>query len=164
MVSNTHTTKRFIRLPMRIARRVVSRRWGTVAALLGMMWLGAACASGAVPLDAIFPGQVGDYLRTNGPYPLAEIPDVTTAIYTGPAGEVRLNVKDVGKDQVAQALDEVPFAATQVGYDEALGQRDGVFFTYGSEYHAAWGNGDWVLVLSASSEAARIAFLASYGF
>jgi hypothetical protein len=156
--------KWFNLLPMWIEEQVVSKRWGAVAALLGMMWLGAACASGAVPLDTIFPGQVGDYLRTNGPYPHATIPDMTTAIYTGPAGEVRLNAKDVGQDQVAQALDEVPFAATHVGYDEALGLRDGVFFTYGSEYHAAWGNGDWVLVLSATSEAARIAFLASYGF
>jgi hypothetical protein len=143
---------------------LVNRRWGAIIALLGMMWLGAACASGAGQLDAIFPGQVGDYLRTSGPYPHAGIEGVTTATYEGPAGEVRLNVRNVGQDQVERALGEVPIAATDVGFNEALGLRDGVFFTYASEYHAAWGNGDWVLVLSATSEAARIAFLASYGF
>jgi hypothetical protein len=144
--------------------KLVSKRWGAIIALLGVVWLGAACASGAAPLDAIFPGQVGDYLRTSGPYPHAGLEGVTTATYTGPAGEVRLNVKNVGQAQVAQALSEVPVAATDVEYNEALGLRDGVFFTYASEYHAAWGNGDWVLVLSATTEAARIAFLASYGF
>lgn len=145
-------------------RHLPKKLWGAVAVLLGIVWAVSGCASGNVPLNAIFPGQVGDYLRTSGPSPHAEIEGVTTATYEGPAGEVRLNVKDVGQDKVGLALSEVPLAATDVGYNEALGQRDGVFFTFASQYHAAWGNGDWVLVLSATSEAARIAFLASYGF
>lgn len=149
---------------MWIERNLPNKRWGAAIALLGIVLMIAGCASGNVSLNAIFPGQVGDYLRTSGPYPHAEIEGVTTATYEGPAGEVRLNVKNVGQGQVGQALSEVPVAASDVGYNEALGQRDGVFFTYASEYHAAWGNGDWVLVLSATSEAARIAFLASYGF
>jgi hypothetical protein len=100
-----------------------------------------------VPTDSLFPPQVGAFLRTSGPGPDAET-GVDKATYGG----------------TNDALGELPPNATSVGYDPALGQRSGVFFSFGDEYHAAWGNGDWVFVLSAPSEIDRLTFLNAYGY
>ena len=111
----------------------------------------------------LFPPQVGDFLRTSGPDP-----DPTTgvdqAMYGANDGSILLRIRRVGADQIEHALSELPTNASDVGYDPALGQRDGVFFTFGEEYHAAWGNGDWVFVLSAPSTADRTIFLNAYGY
>jgi hypothetical protein len=124
----------------------------------------ASCVQTELPLSDLFPPSVGEYLRTDGPSQDTANPDVQVALYQGPAGSVLLRLKQVGQAQIQHALSELPPLATEVGYDAALGQRDGVFFTFGNEYHAAWGNGDWVFVLSASSAEARAGFLASYGY
>ncbi len=129
----------------------------TVALLIGCV------VDESTPAD-LFPGQVGEFLRTGGPSPRVDVQDVDQATYQGPSGAVTLNVRRVGAENVSPALEGLPLTATAVGYDEALGQRQGVFFTFGDEYHAAWGNGDWVFVLSASTPAARAAFLGSYGY
>jgi hypothetical protein len=123
----------------------------------------AGCVVPDVPVEELFPPSVGDFLRISGPTPAPDT-GVDEAIYQGPTGTVVLRVRWVGRDQVEHALSQLPPSATDVGYDSALGPRSGTFFTFGNEYHAAWGNGDWVFVLSASSEAVRAAFLAFYGF
>lgn len=141
------------------------RRWrsllalGLIAGTLGL----AGCEADEAPMDELFPGQVADYLRTSGP---AYDPEtgVDQAVYTGPQGTALLRIRRVGADQIDAALSELPPTATAIGYDPALGERDGVFFTFADEYHAAWGNGDWVFVLSAPTEASRLAFLSGYGF
>jgi hypothetical protein len=123
--------------------------------------------SGCVVADAssadLFPANAGDYLRISGPAP---DPDHggDEALYQGPDGMVRVYARWVGEDQVETALSELPPLATDVGPSDALGPREGVFFTFGDEYHAAWGNGDWLFVISATTETARISFLAYYGF
>jgi hypothetical protein len=116
-----------------------------------------------VPTDSLFPPQVGAFLRTSGPGSDAET-GVDKATYGGTNGALRLSIKRVGADQIQHALGELPPNATSVGYDPALGQRSGVFFSFGDEYHAAWGNGDWVFVLSAPSEIDRLTFLNAYGY
>ncbi len=136
----------------------------SVFLLLALAFWLAGCVQSELPLSDLFPPAVGDYLRTDGPSPDTANPDVQVAVYQGPAGSILLRLKQVGRDQIEHALSELPPLATDVGYDTALGQRDGVFFTFGNEYHAAWGNGDWVFVLSASSAEARAGFLASYGY
>lgn len=128
--------------------------------LVGLL---AGCVVADIPPGDLFPPEVGDYLRTSGPAP-DPATGVDQAIYQGPGGIVRLSVNRVGADQVDYALSELPPMAINVGYDEALGPRDGVFFTFAQEYHAAWGNGDWVFIISATSEGARGTFLAFYGF
>lgn len=138
------------------------RAWIVILLLISAAVSGCAVED-AEPLDELFPGQVGDFLRTSGPG-LDPETGVDQAIYEGPAGSVLLRVRRVGAEQVPAALSELPPTAANVGYDSALGQRDGVFFTFANEYHAAWGNGDWVFVLSGSSEAARITFLSLYGY
>ena len=84
--------------------------------------------------------------------------------YQGPAGETTLQIRLIGEENIEYALSELPQTATEVGYDDALGPRNGLFFNFADEFHAAWGNGDWIFILSASSADARRAFLASYGF
>lgn len=143
--------------------RVVVNRRRSIALWAGLVLALVGCATAGVPLDDLFPPQVGEFLRTGGPSP-DPATSVDWAIYQGPEGAVTLRIKRVGRSQIEHALSELPPMATGVGYDPALGQREGVFFTFASEYHAAWGNGDWVFILSASTEAARAAFLASYGF
>jgi len=135
------------------------------------MWLAGLVSIGlagcqverAAPLNDLFPAQVGQYVRTQGPSP-----DPATAVdqaaYEGPDGVIMLRVKRVGKDQVPHALSQLPPAATDIRSDPTLGERQGKFFTFGGQYHAAWGNGDWVFILSAPTEAARVAFIAGYGF
>lgn len=134
-------------------------RW---AGLLVALLL-AGCVVSEVPLDELFPAQVGDFFRISGPSP--EPPaGADTASYQGPHGTATLRIKWVGAEQVEHALSELPASASEIGYDPALGQRQGSFFDFADEYHAAWGNGDWVFVLSASTPEARVAFLAAYGF
>jgi hypothetical protein len=123
----------------------------------------AGCASQQIPLDDLFPARVGDYLRVDGPNHDSER-ELDQGTYEGPDGLVMLRVKYVGKDQIDRSLAGVPLAATNVGYDPALGQRKGTFFNYDNQYHAAWGNGEWVFIVSAPTETARVTFLAGYGF
>lgn len=139
------------------------RIWVVILLLISAATLSACAVEDAEPLTELLPGQVGDFLRTSGP---GVDPDtgVDQAVYDGPAGSVLLRVRRVGADQIPAALGELPPTAANVGYDAALGQREGVFFTFADEYHAAWGNGDWVFVLSANSEVARITFLSVYGY
>lgn len=140
-----------------MSRRSDLSLWLALTLLVG-------CAETELPSNDLFPPSVGDYLRTDGPSPDTANPDIQVAVYQGPAGSVLLRIKQVGRDQVEHALSVLPPLATEVGYDPALGQRDGVFFSFGNEYHAAWGNGDWVFVLSASSAEARASFLVFYGY
>jgi len=131
--------------------------------LIGLIVLLSGCGGSPVSQDDLFPYQVGDYLRTGGPaVEAASGADVAT--YRGPDGSVTLRIRLVGADRVAEALNGLPLGATEVGYDASLGVRQGTFFVYGGEYHAAWGNEDWVFVLSATSDLSRRAFLAGYGF
>jgi hypothetical protein len=123
----------------------------------------AGCSDQQAPLDDLFPPHVGDYLRIDGPN-RDTARGLDQATYQGPDGSVLLRVKFVGKDQVQRALDSLPLSATNVGFDPALGQRKGQFFTYDNQFHASWGNGDWVFIISAPTESARVAFLAGYGF
>ena len=129
-----------------------------VAALL------SACGGADdIPAEQIFPSTVGTFLRTAGPFTDADT-GAEMANYAGPEGEVVLNVRFVGAENVEYALSELPVGASDVGYQEELGPRSGVTFTYAEGYHAAWGNGDWVFVLNAPTPGARRAFLAGYGF
>jgi hypothetical protein len=123
----------------------------------------AGCASGRISQEDLFPPSVGDFLRVDGPAVEATT-EVDFASYQGPPGAVTLRIRQVGAGQVDEALAGLPPLATEVGHDPALGVREGVFFTYSGEYHAAWGNGDWVFVVSSTTDTARRAFLASYGF
>jgi hypothetical protein len=123
----------------------------------------SGCVVEEAPVDDLFPPQVGEFLRTSGPAadPATEVDQAT---YVATSGAVILYVKRVGAENVEAALSELPPMATNIGYDSALGQRNGVFFTFAEEYHAAWGNGDWVFVLSAPSEQVRAAFLSGYSY
>jgi hypothetical protein len=137
--------------------------WLASLAIIAAVLL-SGCVAQPVPLDDLFPSRVGDYLRSNGPNADPSIPDLNAATYQGIDGAVLLRIKYVGEGQSDRAISGVPLSATNVGEDPALGQRKGKFFNYGGQFHAAWGNGDWVFVISAPTEAARIAFLAGYGF
>ncbi|MBN1122742.1 MAG: hypothetical protein JXJ17_16820 [Anaerolineae bacterium] len=139
------------------------RFWQLIPCLIGLMLLLSGCAGGSVSQDDLFPYQVGDYLRTGGPA-VEATSGADVATYRGPDGSVTLRVRLVGADQVDEALNGLPVGSTEVGYDASLGVRQGTFFLYGGEYHAAWGNEDWVFVLSATSDMSRRAFLAAYGF
>ncbi len=134
-----------------------------IICLAGLTLLLSGCGGGSVSQDDLFPYKIGDYLRTGGPA-VEATSGADVATYRGPDGSITLRVRQVGEDQVDTALNGLPVGATEVGYDESLGIRHGTFFVYGGEYHAAWGNGDWVFILSASSDLARRAFLAAYGF
>ena len=125
--------------------------------------LHAGCVQEDVPLEQLFPPNVSDLLRTSGPM-FDPATSVQVATYQTADSYVLLRVRQVGRENVEHALSVLPPSATIIGPDPALGQRNGTFFNFGNEYHAAWGNGDWVFILSASSEAARINFLAAYGF
>jgi hypothetical protein len=141
--------------------------WRTMRgiALFGLVLAMAlsGCVQEDVPLEQLFPPNVSDYLRTSGPV-LEPDSSVQTAIYQTADSYILLRVRQVGRENIEHALSVLPSNATIIGTDPALGQRDGTLFNFGSEYHAAWGNGDWVFILSASSEAARSSFLAAYGF
>lgn len=140
------------------------RRFAPLAvSTLLLTLLAAGCAPPALDTSALFPEQVGEFARTSGPGVEAET-GVDVAVYEAPEGVVRLRVRQVAEEEIAPALAGLPPAATDVGPDEALGQRQGTFFSFGGEYHAAWANGDWVFVLSASSDYSRRAFLASYSY
>jgi len=122
----------------------------------------AACAPTFSP-DQLFPPQVGDFLRVSGPAPDPES-GVDAAIYQGPAGSVTLRAREVGAENIETALSQPPAGSQNVGPDPGLGVREGIFFDYGGEYHAAWGNRDWVFIMTADSDAARRNFLNGYGF
>jgi len=141
----------------------MARALPIICAALAMTLLTACEAERDTPLDELFPPQAGQYLRAQGPSP-DPATGVDQAVYQGPEGIILLRIKRVGKDQVAHALSQLPPAATDIRADPALGQRQGTFFTFGGQFHAAWGNRDWVFVLSAPSDAARIVFLAGYGY
>ncbi|MGF1504284.1 MAG: hypothetical protein GYB64_15295 [Chloroflexi bacterium] len=132
--------------------------------LLVVLIVTAACTGQqTISTEQLFPTTVGSFLRTGGPYTEPET-GVESATYAGPEGTAMLQVRFVGEENVDYALNNLPALATNVEPDEALGERKGVFFTYGVTEHAAWGNGDWVFVLTASSDAARRIFIAGYGF
>ena len=145
-----------------INMRQIMRR-GIIFLSLTITILLAGCKVAEDPTTDLFPGAVGDYFRISGPTPDPDT-GVDVAIYQSAEGNIRLNIKWVGADQVGTALSELPPNAENVGYQEALGPRNGVFFTFGGGYHAAWGNDDWVFVISADTEAGRRNFLAFYGF
>src|SRR5574341_83775 len=134
-----------------------------VTAFLVIALAMSGCVEERLPLEQLFPASVGAYLRTEGPGYDAET-GANFAYYEGPEGRVFLRTRQVGAGQVEHALGQLPLGAANVAADPALGVRDGTFFEFGGEYHAAGGNGDWVFVISASSPQARAAFLALYGF
>lgn len=145
-------------------QRLIGPRGRLALGALAALALLAACGPPPIDLEEIMPPAVGDFERTGGPALEADT-GLTFATYEAPElGSVILRARQVGEEQVAPALEELPPQAEEVGQDEALGEREGVFFTYGGEFHAAWGNRDWVFVLSADSDPARRAFMAWYGF
>lgn len=123
----------------------------------------AGCAAPQLDLTALFPADVGGFTRTAGPG-IDEEAGVDVAVYEAPEGVVTLRVRQVAEEQVERALAELPPNAADAGPDPALGERQGVFFTFAGQFHAAWANGDWVFVLSADTDLARRAFLASYSY
>jgi hypothetical protein len=128
-----------------------------------IMALASGCITEQAPADQLFPAQVSSFVRTTGPNHDPQT-NVEQSTYESTDGRVTLRVRQVGKENVSTALATLPPGAENVGYDPMLGQRDGVLFTYAGEYHAAWGNGDWVFILSASTDLARVNFLASFGY
>jgi hypothetical protein len=139
----------------------MNRTW--VIGWIAMILLVGCGAEQNAPNEDLFPPQVGEFLRTSGPGP-DPVSGVDQSIYEGASGIVILRIKQVGEEKVQAALAELPPTATSIGYDPALGQRNGQFFLFNQEFHAAWGNGDWVFVLSSSTEAARLVFLSAYGY
>lgn len=144
--------------------------WGivrktTLLVLCGLIFAAssAGCVQEDVPLEQLFPPNVNDFLRTSGPL-LEPNANVQMATYQTADSYILLRIRQVGRENVEHALSVLPPNATVLGPDPSLGQRDGMLFNFGNEYHAAWGNGDWVFILSASSEAARAGFLVAYGF
>jgi hypothetical protein len=125
--------------------------------------LASGCISEQAPVDQLFPAQVGSFVRTAGPEHDPQT-NVDQSTYEDTDGRILLRVRQVGKENISTALATLPVGAENVGYDPTLGQREGVLFTYAGEFHAAWGNGDWVFILSASTDLARVNFLASFGF
>lgn len=130
-------------------------------AALAAAWL-AACQPAQIDTAELFPEAVRDYVRTSGPLLDGES-GAEIGTYAGEDGEVTLRAKYVGAEYVSAAVSDLPPGAEPV-QDPALGPRTGAFFVFADEYHAAWGNGDWVFVLTATSDAARRAFLAGYEF
>lgn len=141
------------------------RRTGRFCLLLLLAIAAAGCAAAPpeLPADALFPATVGEFTRVTGPGVDPES-GLDVAVYESPAATLTLYVKQMPEGQAEAALSGLPPDATEVGPDPALGQRQGVFFSFGGEYHAAWGNGDWVFVLSAETDYGRRAFLASYTY
>ena len=121
------------------------------------------CVEMDVPLEQLFPPNAGEYLRTSGPM-FEPTNSLQIATYQTADDYVLLRLRQVGRENIEHSLSVLPQSAVIIGYDPSLGQRDGTLFNFGNEYHAAWGNGDWLFILSASSEQARISFLAAYGF
>lgn len=122
-----------------------------------------SCIGQTLSQDDLFPPTVGTFLRTDGP---ATNPDtlLDQASYGGDQGTVLLQIKRVGQENMDEAIGKLPLGATDAGPDPALGQRKGVFFIYNGQFHAAWGNGDYLFILSAGSPETRNAFLAGYGY
>ncbi|NDJ55110.1 MAG: hypothetical protein GYB68_18725 [Chloroflexi bacterium] len=137
------------------------RRVSVLLPLIVLLLL--ACGPANVPVDEIFPPQTGEFSRTSGPFYDPET-EVDLATYEGPSGSVILHSARVGPEEAAYAVTQLPQAALNEGYDPGLGQREGVFFSYAGEFHAAWHNGDWVFVIFASSPEARVNFLSGYGY
>ena len=135
----------------------------TLAALTLALCFMAACQEAEPDWEAIFPAQVGDYLRVSGPA-LDPETGVDGAVYHGPQGEVRLRAAQIGQEAIGPALAELPPGASEIGPDPALGMRSGVAFTFAGGAHAAWGNADWLFVVDAPDRAALAVFLAAYGF
>lgn len=131
--------------------------------LLALGLLLAGCAPDAFDTTQLLPAEVGGFVRTDGPTYDAD-GGVDLAAYDGEPGAVTLRIRQVDPEQVDAALSGLPPGATEVGTDPALGERQGVVFSFADEFHAAWANGDWVFILSATTDDARRAFLASYGF
>jgi len=125
--------------------------------------LATACQGAEPDLEALFPAQVGGYLRISGPATDPET-GVDEATYQGPQGVMTLRVTRIGRDAIADALAELPPGASEIGHDPALGVRSGVTFTYAGGAHAAWGNGDWLFVVDAPDRGTLATFLAAYGF
>jgi hypothetical protein len=146
-----------------VAAQLAERLPRPAGVLLALGLLLAGCAPPAFDTAQLLPAGVGDFARTEGPAYDAES-GVDFASYSGAQGGVTLRVRQVDPDEVETALAGLPAGATEIGDDPALGERQGVFFAFSDEYHAAWANGDWVFILSATSDEARRAFLASYGF
>ncbi|MCC6904672.1 MAG: hypothetical protein IT326_02445 [Anaerolineae bacterium] len=136
--------------------------WLPVLLALAVIVLAGCGGSGVTSADLFVP-NAGDFLRVSGPATEADT-GVDVALYQGPQGDVTLRIRQLSQGQIDYALSVLPQNATEVGYDPALGQRNGTCFTFANEYHASWGNGDWIFVLTASSPEARAAFLAAYGF
>jgi len=132
-----------------------------IAALL--LWGATGCAARETQVEDILVAQVGNFERSSGPSHDPET-GVDFAIYRGGSGEVTLRARRVGEENIDHALSQLPLAATDVRYDPGLGPRSGLFFNFAGGYHAAWGNGAWVFVLSSNSEDARAAFLAAYSY
>lgn len=134
-------------------------------ALFGLALAAAlpGCVQDDVPLEQLFPSGVSIFLRTSGPI-LDPDTSVEMATYQTADSYILLRIRQVGRENVEHALSVLPPNAAILGASPALGQRNGTLFNFANEYHAAWGNGDWVFILSASSDAARTNFLAAYGF
>lgn len=135
----------------------------TFVILALILTFAAGCWGGDPDLEERFPAQVGPYLRTSGPAPDLES-GVDTATYQGPDGVIVLRVTRVGRGAIGPALAELPPGATSIGHSPALGVREGVTFAFAGNYHAAWGNVDWLFVVDAPNEDALATFLASYGY
>jgi hypothetical protein len=135
----------------------------TLVGLVLVLLLASACQEAAPDLEALFPAQVGGYLRISGPAPDPET-GVDEATYQGPQGAMVLRVTRIGREAIGDALAGLPPGASEIGHDPALGMRSGVTFTYAGSAHAAWGNGDWLFVVDAPDRETLATFLAAYGF
>lgn len=134
-----------------------------IALVLAALALAACSSTPQLEASALFPPQVGGFTRMSGPGIDADT-GVDVATYEAAEGTVVLHVKQVPEGQASAALGELPPAATDIVVDPALGQRQGMFFNFAGEFHAAWSNGDWVFVTSATTDLARRSFLASYSY
>lgn len=134
-----------------------------VAIILLALTLAACTSTPQLDTSALFPAQVGGFTRVSGPGIDADT-GVDVATYEAAEGSVVLHVKQMPEGQASAALGELPPSATDIAVDPALGQRQGVFFSFAGESHAAWSNGDWVFVISATTDLARRSFLASYSY
>jgi hypothetical protein len=122
-----------------------------------------SCITQAISSDDLYPPSVGTFLRTEGPN-LDTTTGMDRATFGGNTGVVILQTKRIGEANMEQAIGKLPLGAIDAGPDPALGQRTGVFFSFDGKYHAAWGNGDWLFIISADTPEARNAFLAGYSY
>jgi hypothetical protein len=137
----------------------------TLAGVAVTLLLVAACQEIEPDMEALFPAQVGDYLRISGPTPDPDT-GVDVATYQGPQGMVMLRVSRIGRDAIAPALENLPPGAAEIGQGSELGGRSGITFAFAGDYnfHAAWGNRDWLFVVDAPDRETLAVFLAAYGF